>query len=452
MSFNKSSRSVNASKNAISAILNKFCILCLTFISRKFFIDIIGVEYLGIHGLFANILTLLSMADLGLGSAMNVSLYKPIANNDSKKTAALLNYYKKVYYYIALVIAIIGLSLTPFLHHIITLETPIPYIHLYYIVFLSNTVISYLFVYKSSIIKADQKNYLVNRVDVVMNIVRVVLKIISILTLGSFLVYILLDVVGTLFHNLVVSHIANKQYPFINAKEPLSVEDRKAVFSNISSIFIYKIATSFLNGTENIIISMFVGTVYVGFYSNYYTITHNIIIFVALLFNALTPSIGNLIATSGAKKNYAVFKTMQMLSFWMSGFFSIGLLLLTQDFIQLWIGQKYQLDNITLLAIVLNTFFSICMRPIWAFREGTGMYRQIKYIMLFTAVLNLVLSILGAKNFGLSGIIFASVISKFSTYFWYEPNILFKSFFNKKVFSYYLDYFFNFLLMLFVTW
>ena len=162
MSLNTGTRTNNAAKNIVIAFINKFALLLLTFVSRKFFIDYIGVEYLGIHSLFANILTLLAMADLGLSTAMNVSLYKPIAENDTKKLSALINYYKKIYNVIAVVVAIVGLGLIPFLKYLVNLESDIPYLHIYYILYLSNTVISYLFIYKSALINADQKNYIVN--------------------------------------------------------------------------------------------------------------------------------------------------------------------------------------------------------------------------------------------------------------------------------------------------
>ena len=129
MAFNNSSRTLNAGRNVWSAIINKFVFILLTFVSRKFFIQYIGVEYLGINGLFANVLTLLSMADLGIGTAMNVSLYKPIVNNDTHKLSALLNYYKRLYRYIALSVVLIGLAIIPLLKYIVNMDQDIPYLY-----------------------------------------------------------------------------------------------------------------------------------------------------------------------------------------------------------------------------------------------------------------------------------------------------------------------------------
>lgn len=448
MELNKESRTVNASKNAFSAVSNKIIILILTFISRKFFIEYIGVEYLGINGLFSNVLTLLSMADLGLGTAMNVSLYKPIAEENTKKIAALLNFFKRIYFFIAIGVTVVGVSLIPFLKYLVNMDTEIPHLYLYYLVFVAKNTVSYLFIYKSSLIRADQKTYLINRCEIVINLVKVIIQMITIIIFKNYLIYILLDVLAIFVLNVTISREANKRYEFINDKEELDKDEKKGIFSDVFSVFLYKIAWSLLNGTDNILMSILTGTVVVGLYSNYYTITNNIETFIALLFTSLTAGVGNLVATSSPENKYKTFKTMQMVSFWLCGIVCVCLFYLLQDFIQLWLGKEFLLDNLTLIAIVLNVFFSICMRPVWTFREGTGMYRQIRYIMFATAVLNIILSIVLGKWLGVSGILFATSASKLLTYFWYEPNILFKNFFNVKAYHYYLEYIKNGFLLL----
>lgn len=443
MGFNSDDRTKNVTRNALSAIINKMLLLVLTFISRKFFVMYIGVEYLSINGLFANVLTLLSMADLGLGTAMNVSLYKPIAENDTRKITALLNYFKTLYRAISLAVTVIGIMLIPFLKYLINMDTNIPHLYVYYLVFVLKNAVSYLYVYKSALIRADQRTYLINKVEVVTSFAKVAAQLVSVILLKSYLMYILLDVLGILILNVAVSCRADREYGFINNRDTLDIKEKKGIFSDISSVFLYKISWSLLNGTDNILMSVIVGTVFVGLYSNYYTITNTLETFIALLFTSLTASVGNLVATSSAQNRYQTFKVMQMVSFWICGIVCVCLMFLTQDFIQLWLGEKFLLDDLTLVAIVLNVFFSTCMRPVWTFREGTGMYKQIRYIMFITAILNALLSIVLGKWIGISGILFATSISKLLTYFWYEPNILFKNFFKVNPYRYYLDYLIN---------
>lgn len=438
--MNQQNRTINASRNVASSFLNKIVILLLTFVSRKFFIEYIGLRYLGINGLFSNVLTLLSLADLGLGTAMNVSLYKPIAENDTRKLSALLNYYRQLYRLIALGIMLIGLSLIPLLKYIVNMDQDIPHLYLYYVIFVFKSAVSYLFAYKSSIIRADQKNYLINRIDVFVKIAKVLLQIIAVWLFQKYLFYLLIEVFAVISHNLVVAYVADKNYSFIADEVQLADEEKRGVFSNMSSVFLYKIAWSLLNGTDNILISIICGTVFVGYYSNYLSITGHLDSFIALLFTSLTASVGNLIATASADRRYKTFQAMQMVSFWICGVVVVCLFYLTQDFMYLWLGEQYILDDLTLYAIILNTFFTNCMRPVWTYREGTGMYRQIRYIMFVTAIVNLILSVLLGKWLGLSGILFATSISKLSTYFWYEPNILFRDFFGIKPTCYYLEY------------
>lgn len=440
MGLNTENRTVNAGKNTVSALANKLCVLFLTFLSRKLFIQYIGVEYLGINGLFSNVLTLLSMADLGIGTAMNVSLYKPIAEKDIKRLTALLHFFKQLYYLIAAGVTVIGIALIPFLPYIINMDSDIPHLYLYYVIFVLKNAVSYLFVYKAAIIRADQKNYIVNRVDIYVKIAQILLQMVAVIIFKQYLIYLLLEVVAVIANNIVLSILADKNYSFIKQKEKLSAEDRKHIFRDIYSLFVYKVSWSLLNGTDNILMSMIVGTIYVGLYSNYSTITNNLEVFIALLFTSLTASVGNLVATAEAKKRFKIFQTMQMISFWICGYVTVSFFYLTQDFIELWLGKDFLLDQLTLIAMVLNLVFSICMRPVWTFREGTGMYRQIRYVMLGTAILNLVLSIAMGYWLGISGILFATSISKLTTYFWYEPYILYKNFFDSDVLSYYLEY------------
>lgn len=443
MELNSDSRTKNASKNAVSALINKIGILFLTFISRKFFIQYIGIEYLGINGLFGNILTLLSMADLGLGTAMNVSLYKPIAQQDTKKLSALLNYYRRLYYLIAAAVTVIGLGLIPFLPYIVNLDSKIPHLYLYYVIFVLKNTVSYLFIYKQSIITADQKTYLVNKIDLYVNIIRVVVQIIAIIVFKNYFIYIVIDLMGIIAHNLAISCVADRHYSFLKDKQELTKEEKKHFFGDMYSAFLYKFAGSILGGTDNILISMIVGTVAVGMYSNYYTITNNLETFIMLLFTSLTASVGNLVATSTAEKRYSTFRTMQMVGNWLGAFVTICLLYLTQDFIVLWLNESMLLDGYVLIAIVVNMYYTICMRPVWTFREGTGMYRQIRYIMFMTALVNVVLSVVMGKVWGVGGILIATSIAKFATCYWYEPMLLYKNFFNIAPKKYYVEYMYN---------
>lgn len=444
----ESKRTANSTKNIIMGIAKNVIMMLVAFIGRRLFIKYIGIDYLGINGLFSNILSLLSMADLGFGTAMSFSFYKPLADRDEARLSALINFYKTVYRFIAASIAAIGLILTPFLDYIINLDAPIPHIRLYYIIFLSNTVVSYLFVYKSSIITADQKNHVVDSITAAVNIGKLIIQCISILVFRNYIIYIVLNVVATVINNILISITADKLYPFLRSNVSLEKSEKKKIFENLKSVFIYKVSGSLLNSVDNIVISVCLGTALVGVYSNYLTITSSIISFVNILFTSLTASVGNLIVTESFEKNYSVFKLAQRVSFWISGFVTVCCFTLIDDFITLWLGDEFALGPLMAFAVSFNLYFSTSMQPIWIFREATGLYQRTKYIMLIAAILNIILSFWMVGLIGISGVIIATILSRLLTYFWYEPKILFEEFFNRKVCEYYLNYFVNVIIVL----
>ena len=447
MSENKAENRTNKSmRNITYGIIEKIVILLLTFVRRKLFIMYIGVEFLGINGLFTEILGMLSMADLGLGTAMAYSFYKPLAEKDTKKISALITFYKKLYNYIALAVAIIGVALVPFLKYIVNTDRDIPHLTLYYLIFLSNTVVSYLFVYKSSIISADQKGYLISSYSVWVNVGKLIVQTIFLVLTKNYVVYIIMDVLGTVVNNFIISYNANKYYPYIKKKVQLDKTERKSIIANLKSVFIYKVSSVFMNSTDNTIISMLIGTVWVGYCSNYTTVTVNITAFVTIIFTAITPSIGNLVVQSEPKKRYAVFSLMQMVSFCLAGIFTACVYVGINDLVTLWIGKKFIIDNIIVISLLINFYLGISLQPLWSYRSGTGLYNQTRYVMLICAIINVALSIILGKIMGVSGIFFASFISKILTYVWYEPYLLFKQYFNSSSIRYYIEQIINLLL------
>ena len=438
------SRTYHSSKNLLLGLMNKMITIILAFVSRNIFIRVLSVEYLGINGLFADVLTMLSLADLGFGTAMAYSFYKPIAENDEIKITALITFYRKIYNYIAGSVLVIGLAIVPFLNQIVNVEHEINHLELYYLICLGNTVLSYLFVYKSSIITASQKNYIITQYSVWISCARVLLQTVILVLTRNYVCYLSITLVATLANNLLISYKANQMYPYIRNKIELDKKSKKEIFDNMKSVFLYKLSSVIMTGSDNIIISKLVGTVYVGFYSNYHTITVNQLgSLAAILFGSLTPSIGNLIVKEDAKKRYLIFQSMQMVALWLSGLFVVCLFFLTDDFITLWLGPEHVMEWNVLVAVLMNFYLLISFYPIWCFREATGLYQKIKYILVFTAVLNIILSILLGYVWQVGGIIIATVIAKLCTYVWYEPIILFRDFFERSTRPFFLSHLTN---------
>lgn len=432
------SRTTNSIKNIAFSLFNQLLNILLTFISRKVFIMCLSVDYLGISGLFGDIFSMLCLADLGFGTAMTFSMYQPLAEKNYDRLAGLINFYKKVYRIIALAITAIGLALIPFLPYLVNTETEIEHLTWYYILMLANVVASYLVVYKTSIISADQKGYLTTKYTSVFNVVRTVLQIVFLLLTRNYTVYLVIQVAFTYITNFFNSYIAKKRYPYITKNIILPKEETKGIFNNIKSVFIYKLSSVLITATDNTLISVIVSTTAIGYYSNYTIVSNKIYNIVNTIFYSLTASIGNLIIKENQERRYQIFEIMQSVSLILSTFCLTCLLFLQEDFICLWLGEDFLLDKMTLYAILTNFYFSIVLMPIWVFREATGLYQKTKYIMLATAVINIFLSIILGELIGLAGIIFATSISRLVTYFWYEPFLLFKKYFGKSCLIYFL--------------
>ena len=293
-------------------------------------------------------------------------------------------------------------------------------------------------VYKTAILNADQKGYILTKYAGVFNILKTVCMITFLILTKNYTVYLCVQIAFTYGQNIYSSHIAEKMYPFVKEKVKLPWNEAKEVFKNIKSVFIYKISGVLLNATDNTLISIIIGTAAVGYYSNYTMITTKIAGFVNTLFYSLTASLGNLIVKENQEKRFEIFKVMQSVSILLSTICVICVVFLEQDLIKIWLGTEYVLDNIVLYAIVINFYLLIALLPIWVFREATGLYRKTKYIMLLTAGLNLFFSIILGEMIGLAGIIFASALSRLVTYFWIEPQLLFEKYFGQSCVVYFI--------------
>jgi O-antigen/teichoic acid export membrane protein len=405
--------------------------LVLSFVSRTIFLQILGVGYLGINGLFSDVLSMLNMAELGIGTAMTYSMYKPLAENDQETLAGLTHFYKQVYRIIAFVIAAIGVSLVPFLPYLVNLEKDIPHVEIYYLLFLAGNVASYFVVAKTTVLYADQKNYLILQHGAVWHTTEVLTMLLVLWLTKNYTLYLLTQLVFVYGRNFYMSHLATKYYPYLKQKIKLPKEKTKSIFKDIGSSFLYKIANVLITATDNTLISVLVSTEMVGYYSNYYIIVGKLSNLIGTLFTSLIASLGNLIAKESEEKRYQVFQTMQSLSLIISTFCVTCLALLEDDFIRVWLGNAYVLSPLTLVAIVINFYFVIATKPVTAFREAAGLFRKTKYIMLWTAILNIGFSIVLGWILGLPGILLATSFSKLLTYFWYEPKLLFQDYFSK---------------------
>lgn len=433
------SRTYNSIRNITFGLITQVIILLLNFISRTIFIKILGNEYLGINGLFSNILMILSLAELGIGNAIIYSMYKPLASNDKIKITAIMNLYKKIYNIIAVAIFIIGIIIVPLLQYIVNSDIEIDKVIIYYILYLMNSVVSYLFASRTAILNADQKMYILKIYTLVFTVLQIICQIVCLYLTRSFALYLIIQIIFTFLINVYGVIKVRNMYPYIKGKYKLPKSEIQEIMSNIKSMFIYRIGGVILNNTDNILISIIVGTAAVGYYSNYYMIINSITTFTNIIFSSITASVGNLNVTTDSKRQYEVFKIMNFASAIIFGIICICLIILYNDFIFVWIGKEYIIDWGTIIAIVLNFYLIGRAVPVSTFRETLGMFKKTKYVFIITAIINIILSIILGSFWGMFGIILATAIARMMISRWYEPYILYKDYFFVNTKRYWKD-------------
>lgn len=407
-----SSRLKMTAKNAFWSYFSMGVSFVLQFVSRTVFIHFLGESYLGINGLFSNVLGVLSFAELGIGTAINFSLYKPVAEHDVEKIKAYMYYYKWAYCVIALVVCVLGVALIPFLDVLVTDPGNVGNIKVYYCIYLFNTVTSYFVSYKYSLVNAEQKNYVYTNVNLIVNVSTVVIQILSLVIWKNFLIYLLVAASFGVFQKIFISIYFNKLYPYLLDKKinKLSKEEKHTLFSKVKALILHKIGDVGVYQTDNIIVSAFVSTRMVGLLSNYNLIINIINGCFNTLFSSAVGSLGNLAATESKEYQYQIFKEYRFVGFWFYGFSAIALAILITPFITLWIGKDMTVDMLTINLIILDYYMGgqrICINNI---KSAAGVFEPDKYVAILRAVVNLVMSILLVKLIGLPGVYIGTVI------------------------------------------
>lgn len=417
----------------------------LTFILKTIFIMTLGKEYLGIKGLFSNILSMLSLTELGISTAISFSLYKPLAEEDSKKISILMSFYKKAYRIIGTLIFTIGIIIMFFLKYLIKDGHNIEYLNLIYVLFLLNTVSSYFLSYKQTLLKADQKKYKLTKINFIFLFVGTIIEISLLLIFKNYILFLIFQIGKEILKKVVINRFISKEYKNVNfkEKEKLDKEDKDNLKRNIKALMMHKLGVYVLNGTDNIVASAFIGLSIVGVYSNYISLTEYIVFFIDIIYKSITAGFGNLIASiknkENEKKALDVFHRIDFIGFILYGISSICFLYLFNPFITLWIGQDYLLSFDSVIVIVLNYFFVGMRMPINTVRSAAGLYYQDRFLPVVQTIVNLVTSIILVQKIGFIGILIGSLVSNILAAI-VKPYILYKYIFHTNVKDYYIRF------------
>ncbi len=425
----KKSRTEYSLLNIIAGLGGYVANTVLGFICRMVFVRCLSESYLGINGFLTNFLSMLSLAELGIGSAIIYALYKPIAENDEEKISALMHVYRIAYYIIGIIVAVAGICMMPLLGIIVGDTSGIKEsIYLIYGIYLFNTASSYFFSYQGSLITAFQRNYIVVGTSYVITCLQSVFQIIFLLIFNSYMPYLVIQTIGTQAYNIIITVWTHKDYPYISNKNvtPLSKVEKKHLFKNIKSVTVYKLSGILVNNTDNLVLTYFNGLGITGLASNYTLLTNTLDTLVKQVFNAVTASVGNLNASDSKEKQYSFFKALNLANFWLYGWAAIGVAFVSSDLVKLLFGDTYVMSPEIPFILAVNLYMVGMQNAIWTYKNTKGMFKYGQYILLVTATLNVIGDIIFGLLFGVFGIYFATAIARLVTNTWYEPYVVFK--------------------------
>lgn len=434
------SRARNSTRNIVAGVINRIALLLLPFITRTLLINVLGSIYLGLSSLFTSILTVLNLSELGFGSALVYSMYKPIAEKDEKKICALLALYKKVYYLIGCILCILGLCLLPFIPYLIKKTWPSDInIYVLYMIFLFNTVISYFFFsYKKALLAAYQRSDLLSSINTIVSFFLYITQILLLIIFRNYYIYIIVVPAFTILENIWVDLITKKKYPNIVCWGKVSKADLGEIKNHIKGIALQKICSASRNSFDSIVISMYLGLTSIAIYGNYFYIISSIHSFLYQIPNAIRASVGNSVTSESLEKNYNDFKTFNFLYMWISGWCFSCLICLYQPFMDVWVGEKMMFPMRTVILFCIY-FYELSMSDIIAlYKDGAGLWWYGRYRTIVEAVANLVLNFWLGWLFGVNGILIATIVTMGGIGIGYGGYIVFKYYLGIKEFGRYL--------------
>ena len=436
----------SASKNVMFGYIGIIITGPLGLILRTVFIRHLGDTLNGVNDLYTNILSVLSMAELGIGTALTYSLYAPVAHKKTEKIKAYMRLYKKAYITIGCIIALLGIAVSPFLEYLVTMPESgerigVRDLTLYYFIFLFNTVSTYFVAYKYSLANAEQKNYIHSNIITITRVITVLVQLLVIIITKNFYIFLLSAAFIELVQKIFANYYLNRMYPYLTDKEveKLSKEETQLVITKTKALILTKVGDVMRLQTGGIIISAFNNVKLWGFVSNYNIVINFVSSFVDIIFNNVISSFGNLIATEPKEKQYLLFRVYRFFASWIYGFSAVGFFILITPFVNLWLGLERMLGAAVVALIVADFYFRGDRIVLFNFKTAAGVFEPDRYLPLVQGILNLAISLSLVHNYGLVGVFAGTLVSGLLANL-IRPQIIYRICFDMKAFRYYFDW------------
>lgn len=449
------SRTSKSLKNIIIAWISQILLTLIGFIARKVFIVFLNAEYLGVNGLFTSIITVLSLAELGLGPAMVFSLYKPLAEKDDSLCATLMKLYQKAYRIIGLVVLAAGICITPFLSFFIKdIPEGLDNISIIYIMFVVNTAISYFYAYKRLAITASQNQYIIDSVHTIARIIMNIVQIIVLACTRNYLLFLTIQLITTMGENIILSRWADKSFTWLRSGKLtlLPAEKKSEITHNVGAMIFHRVGGIVVDTIDNLLISKYFGLLFLGIYSNYLLVINGINSFIKPIFSGVVASIGDFGVQKDENEKYKLYKIIQFINFWIVSLCTVCLYCLIDQFVgQVWLNKDFVLDFPIKIVIVINFYIAGMRNTVLTFKEALGLPWYDRYKPLLAAAANLIFSVILARTLGVIGVFLGTTITQLGVNVWYEALVLFKHGFGKNLLPFISLYVEQFVVMILIT-
>lgn len=435
-------RTLNSAKNMASSLGLSALMIVMGFVTRKIFVDSVGVEYLGLNGLLQNILGIMTLLEGGFATSVVYNMYKPLAEDDRPRILALLQLYKRVYRYIAAGVFAVGLAIYPFIGYLIKDASGLEYVSVVYFIFLFNSLLQYFTAYKWSIINASQKNYKLTLINLVYQVGLNLAKMGILYYTQDYVLYLVVESAFGVGYNIAMVRKANQLFPYIVTKVKYAVEPevKKNIITNMKALFINSVGGYFMHSTDNIVVSAFVGVGIIGLWSNYTLLTTTVNSFVTQILNSFSESVGHLIASESKERVYGVFKTIFFVNFIVVSIPVILMWVALSPFISWWLGSEYELSPVIVGIVLINFYINGMRSSALTFKVKSGIFVNDRWTPLIMGIINLVLSLLLVQRFGLAGVLAATGLSVVAIGLWQAPRLCYKYVFDEPLRKYFAHY------------
>ena len=409
--MSKNGRVHNVLRNASYGVLYKLMLTIVPFFMRTVMIYSLGIEYVGLNGLFSSVLQILNLAELGIASAMNFAMYKPIADDDDKKICAILALYKKYYFYIGWVVLGIGLVLVPFLPNLINGEVPSDInVYTLYSFYLVPNVLSYwLFSYRCSLLEAHQRNDIINKINLLLESVKFMLQFAVLIIYRNYYAYIMIQFLAQVVFQFILNVVVKRTYPAYKAQGELSKKDKEVIDQRVKDIITAKLGGVILNSSDTVVISAFLGLSVLAMYQNYYFLISAVIGFIGMAMSGAMASVGNSIVTESREKVYTDFKSVTFMVSWIVCVCTCCFFCLFQPFMEIWVGKDLVMHFSMVIFLCFYFFLFEFNQLINIYKDAAGLWHEDKIRPLVVSLSNLGLNLLLVQFIGIYGVVLSTI-------------------------------------------